>query len=663
MTLDKLKIAARQHEHRSEWRPAIDLYRQAITQAEAGGGGIDPSLYNRIGDLENRLGEERAATEAWEQAASRYGQQGFFNNAIAICGKILRYDPARVRTYLELARFQSRKRVIYDVRQNLVSYLEQMSHRGENDQAAMELEKLAGEFVGWRELGSLVNELLGREAASSEDGSNPESGSASDLVFLDTRGRPGVEPGDTADEVADDPDAELIVEPTMVADLSEENAASGEVKGLERVSEDPTTIDIGADASVAGLIDFDESVEAIGDTPRLEGIEETPGVLAGQGDADVEPITLDGLEPTVSDEQNGDTGATTSAATESESAPTQQSKQLDDGIIFLDTSAEAAAKEAASAADAEPTQDDDESPLAERAEGHDRLEQGDRSGAVEALERSLEGYVEAEQFDRAFKVATELIEAEPALIDRYQARVEIAVRMRDQERICIAYNGLADALVRAGGEEKAIAVYRRVLQIDDNNKHALTELRRMVPHAASEETEDGFIDFGAMVNEDVGPRSTRMRTETTNISDDEDETFKEALAEFKRALDQNLPIEDHQTHYDLGLAFKEMGLLNEAVSEFQKALQSPVGRLRTSEALGQCFFEQGRPAVAEAVLRSVEQGEEGDSEKIGVLYWLGRALEEQGKTRNARGFYERVLAVDVGFHDVSDRLTALQNNG
>ena len=84
-----------------------------------------------------------------------------------------------------------------------------------------------------------------------------------------------------------------------------------------------------------------------------------------------------------------------------------------------------------------------------------------------------------------------------------------------------------------------------------------------------------------------------------------------------------------------------------------------MARLRTSEALGETFFDQGRPAVAEAVLRSVERGPEGDAEKIGVLYWLGRAQEVQGKVADARGCYERVLAVDVSFHDVADRLTQL----
>ena len=63
--------------------------------------------------------------------------------------------------------------------------------------------------------------------------------------------------------------------------------------------------------------------------------------------------------------------------------------------------------------------------------------------------------------------------------------------------------------------------------------------------------------------------------------------------------------------------------------------------------------------MAEAVLRSVERAPEGDAEKIGVLYWLGRAQEAQGKLADARGCYERVLAVDVGFHDVTDRLTDL----
>ena len=79
--------------------------------------------------------------------------------------------------------------------------------------------------------------------------------------------------------------------------------------------------------------------------------------------------------------------------------------------------------------------------------------------------------------------------------------------------------------------------------------------------------------------------------------------FEEILAQFKRGIEENLESDDYQAHYDLGVAFREMGLLDEAIAEFQKALRAPDGRLRTSEALGLAFFEKGQFAVAETVLR------------------------------------------------------------
>ena len=79
---------------------------------------------------------------------------------------------------------------------------------------------------------------------------------------------------------------------------------------------------------------------------------------------------------------------------------------------------------------------------------------------------------------------------------------------------------------------------------------------------------------------------------------DEQREFHEILEQFKRGIEENLETDDYQAHYDLGVAFKEMGLLDEAIAEFQKALRAPDGRLRTSEALGMAFFEKGQFAVS-----------------------------------------------------------------
>lgn len=640
MTLDKLKVAARQHEQREEWRAAIDLYRQAIRSAEGGAESADPSLFNRIGDLEQKAGNERSACEAWEQAAARYGEQGFFNNAIALCGKILRLDPGRLQTYLELARYQARKRVIYDVRQNLHIYHEQMTARGQGDQSATAVERFGSEFGSWKELRPVVDELLGRDSAETTPAAGTgEGGGSNNLVFLDvdeSRSAPVTPPRAATDDSPARDSGPLVIEPTSL---------TGEVPGEELEPE--------------GMVEFERTAESVGDPEAVEGL-----VQADIGSDDVdqtEVITLDGFETTAVDVPQIE------SAPEVELERPETEPHPDAGsLIYLDTGdgAETAPEASPDAeAGAEPDDTPAGDPLGARATAHALLEHGDRSGAIAALERALEGYQGDEDWQRAWQVATELIQAEPQAIGRYQTRVEVAARMRDAERLCTAYMDLGEALVAEGSGEKAIAVYRRVLELDEGHQGARRALREMAPDEASSTTEEGFVDFGAMVIDDAGPRSTRMRTETTTISDDEDETFREALAEFKRALDQNLSVEDHQTHYDLGLAFKEMGLLDEAIAAFQKALRSPEGRLRTSEALGQAFYDQGRPAVAEAVLRSVERGEEGDAEKIGVLYWLGRSLEAQGKTKNALGYYERVLAVDVNFQDAGERITALGSGG
>jgi tetratricopeptide (TPR) repeat protein len=103
-----------------------------------------------------------------------------------------------------------------------------------------------------------------------------------------------------------------------------------------------------------------------------------------------------------------------------------------------------------------------------------------------------------------------------------------------------------------------------------------------------------------------------------------------------------------------------MGLLDEAIAEFQKALRAQEGRLRTSEALGMAFFEKGQYAVCESLLRrAIESLPGSDEAKIGLLYWMGRASEALGKEADAITSYERALVVDISFMDLSKRVQRL----
>jgi tetratricopeptide (TPR) repeat protein len=134
------------------------------------------------------------------------------------------------------------------------------------------------------------------------------------------------------------------------------------------------------------------------------------------------------------------------------------------------------------------------------------------------------------------------------------------------------------------------------------------------------------------------------------------------LKKFKQGVAENVEAEDYQSHYDLGVAYKEMGLVDEAIAEFQKALRGPENRVRTYEAIGNCFIEKEQYQMSATILgRALSEKGMTDDQLVGVLYLLGRANEALGKGEEALAFYQRVFVVDIQFQDVAERLNALEN--
>src|SRR5688572_23056694 len=169
MNLEKLKDTARKFEQKEDWRRAIEVYLKAIQQIESGlETSPDLSLYNRVGDLYLKTNDTAAAVRSYERAVDLYADQGFFNNAIALCGKILRVNPGRTQTYLKLAQLHARKNVVIEAKRNLIEFLERMNALGQLDEASGSVNEFADQFSGSQEIRLMLGELLRR--TSGEDG-------------------------------------------------------------------------------------------------------------------------------------------------------------------------------------------------------------------------------------------------------------------------------------------------------------------------------------------------------------------------------------------------------------------------------------------------------------------------------------------------------------
>jgi pilus assembly protein FimV len=155
-----------------------------------------------------------------------------------------------------------------------------------------------------------------------------------------------------------------------------------------------------------------------------------------------------------------------------------------------------------------------------------------------------------------------------------------------------------------------------------------------------------------------------MRVEPSQTGDEEAD-FQRMLDAFKAGVERNIDGEDFDSHYDLGVAFREMGLLEEATTQFQRASRAPGRPLRAIEALGQCLIDLGHPELAlEALRRGVEDGSAGapplpDQQLVGVIYLLGVASEQTQRSDAACAYYRRVLATDLQFRDAARRLAQL----
>jgi tetratricopeptide (TPR) repeat protein len=335
--------------------------------------------------------------------------------------------------------------------------------------------------------------------------------------------------------------------------------------------------------------------------------------------------------------------------------------------------------------------------------GEALLERGERERGLQELELAMIGFERSSDYESARSVADEIIRLDPNSVRHHQKRVQYAFQANDTPRLVEAYLELADALFRGGQADKARTVYQRVLELAPNDIRAQAALSAFVdaaqqaqssepaprgasgavrrysantkrasapapapapktvrpPRVASDDEE--FVNLGDMLRDDEPVKSTRMIVEEQAPSGDEQADFADMLKRFKRGIAENVDEEDHQSHYDLGVAFKEMGLLDEAIAEFQKALRGSEQRIRTYEALGQCFLERSQFDVAATILqRALADGRAGDEQLVGVLYLLGYATEALDRYEDALTYYQRVFGVDIQFRDVADRIRALE---
>ncbi|MBI5479019.1 MAG: tetratricopeptide repeat protein, partial [Deltaproteobacteria bacterium] len=129
----------------------------------------------------------------------------------------------------------------------------------------------------------------------------------------------------------------------------------------------------------------------------------------------------------------------------------------------------------------------------------------------------------------------------------------------------------------------------------------------------------------------------------------------------RRLPEQPVDLKDFETHYDLGIDYKEMGLYNDAIREFEMIAQAPGREVLCHSMIGLCFSARGMLSEA------ISQFKKGlyvegitDQETISLYYELGMSYEKLADPREALYYYEKVAKRDAKFRDVQRRVAELK---
>ncbi len=295
---------------------------------------------------------------------------------------------------------------------------------------------------------------------------------------------------------------------------------------------------------------------------------------------------------------------------------------------------------------------------------------GSRESAAVILARAAQAYEALDRLDNAASIYRSLCKGPHATTEMMQLWLRNCQQRDDRREAAQVSCELGDRAIQADDLEGARAWFEHAMTFDQNNPVARRRLERLRPAAAAPAPI-------RMVAPEPEPEPVYEEPEDEAPAPDPGEgkvavaldrgqavtfDFASMLAEFQRGVETQLS-GDAQAHYDLALAYREMGLSEQAIESFRLASKDVNFKQRAAEMIGHCLLEEGRFEEAARELNDALDDAALEPEAaVGIRFQLGLAFEAAGRAHEALTEFERVFAIQANYPDVGQKIRDLRKS-
>jgi len=696
---NKVLDAARKHQSRGQYDKAIAQYKRLVEADKR-----DVRSLLKIGDLYVRKGDRGSAIDTYRSVADHYAQQGFFLKAIAVFKQILKLDPSRLDAQVQLGEMYEQLQLISDAMSVFEDVSNGFMRAGDTDEALRMLGKMVELDPEHIPVRIKYAEALSRAGRTQPAADEFEQGAQ----LLKDQGRL-----DDYIKVAERLLYHRSNDVRVAKDLAQTYIERRDPKrALAKLQicfkadpRDVTTLSLLAEAFLM-LSQMDKAISVYREIARIHREAHRPqermnalhrilelnpkdkearaaldrtAAASGQHFVPPDPAQPAPVTGSVSTTQ---AGRELSAQSQLSSPSTASASGLGgaSGIMYLDEDVEEEASTVSGSLPAisETTIEVEENYEVEELYASEppapMTPRGDGGGARVIPMRTLNA-ISYDEFLAIPLVSTQVAAATAA----------IAPSLMEQTL------ELADSYLVSGLFSQARAIVSELQLTVPDHPLVLDKAREIEELAAAS---SGVSAVAQPLHPAASSMPAAMASEPPELEmeyeelapGDEGFDFAEKLAEelaevaeiapmdegaemidvetvfeqFKKGVAEQVSEDDSDTHFDLGIAYKEMGLFPDARREFQVAMSDPRRRCLCWTMIGLIYIEEGQPRDAiEAFQSGLESPAQTPGETIGLHYELGLACETAGLSDQARLHYEYVFRREPQFREVGHRLQRL----